>query len=82
MQLTIFTYVYEASLLVVRNEQKVYAQCIVGKVDGSGCDGQPNYTICDDCRPCHSILMHLSMSVPTIPHTGKGGDLEGISNSF
>ncbi len=27
-------------------------------------------------------LMHLSMSVPTTPLTGRGGGLKGISNSF
>ena len=28
---------------------------IVGTVEGCGYDGQPKYTICDPCRPCHSI---------------------------
>ena len=28
------------------------------------------------------VVMHLSISVLTTPYTGKGGDLEGISNSF
>ena len=30
--------------------------CIVGMVYGRGCNGQLKYTICDACRPCHSIL--------------------------
>ena len=54
-----FTYVYEASRV---HEQKaqwhVYAY-IVGMVNGHGCDGQLKYTICDVCRPCHSILSIL-----------------------
>ena len=28
---------------------------ILGTVDGCGYDGQQKYTICDACRPCHSI---------------------------
>ena len=32
---------------------------IVGTVDGRGYDGQLKYTICDACRPCHSILSIL-----------------------
>ena len=32
---------------------------IVGKLDGRGYDGQQKYTICDACKPCHSILSTL-----------------------
>ena len=49
---------YEASHA---HEQKIqcYAQLIVGTVDGGSYDGQLKYTICDACRPCHSILSVL-----------------------
>ena len=33
--------------------------CIVGTVDGRDYDGQLKYTICDTCRPYHSILSTL-----------------------
>ena len=35
--------------------------CIVGMADGHGCDGQLKYTICDACRPWHSILSILKL---------------------
>ena len=33
--------------------------CILGKVNWRGYGGQLKYTICDACRPCHSILSIL-----------------------
>ena len=32
---------------------------MVGTVDGCGYDSQLKYTICDACRPCHSIVSIL-----------------------
>ena len=36
-----------------------YALCIMGMVDGCGYHGQHKCTICEACRPCHSILSIL-----------------------
>ena len=36
-----------------------YALCIMGTINGCGYDGQHKRTICDACRPCHSILSTL-----------------------
>ena len=61
MLLMTFTCTYEANCV---HEHKAQCQCsihicIVGMVDGCGYDSQPKYTICDTCRPCHSILSIL-----------------------
>ena len=32
---------------------------MVGMVDGCSYDSQLKYTVCDTCRPCHSILSVL-----------------------
>ena len=36
-----------------------YASCTMGRVDGYGYDSQYKCTVCDVCRPCHSILSVL-----------------------
>ena len=38
---------------------KHWCICIVGMVDGCGCDGLLKYTICNVCRLCHLILSIL-----------------------
>ena len=51
---------YEASRVhEAKAESTMSCICIVGMVDGRGYDGQLKYTICDACRPCHSILSIL-----------------------
>ena len=55
-----WTYVVDDLYLHVRGQSCAWAEstciCIVGTVDGHGCDGLLKYIICDACRPCHSIL--------------------------
>ena len=50
------TVTYTRTRLSRVHEQKLHAyKYIVDMVDGCGYDGQLKYTICDACRPYHSI---------------------------
>ena len=56
---TTFTYTYEGSCTYI---------CIVGTVNRPGYDSQLKQTICDACRPCHSILSILKPVYHQLQH--------------
>ena len=60
-------YIVDDLYLDIRGQLCAWAEgccmLIVGTVEGCGYDGQQNDTICDSCRPCHSIPKHSEASV-------------------